>query len=145
MENKEKELLLKDLCARLPYGVKCKIEGVEEPKKLIRIEVDEVDGVLLDFESNIQVYLSEVKPYLRVLKSITEEQKKFLKDEYEFWYDESDNEICSRYRGAMGYSLVVQQEIIELNDFMLSNHFDGRGLIEMGIALPATEDMYNQK
>lgn len=70
-----KELLLKDLSARLPYGVKCNI-GDDKPYTLNRIEIDDKNGHLLDFKEkkdglDIQVYLSEVKPYLFPLSSMT--------------------------------------------------------------------------
>lgn len=87
MTRQDKELLLCDLCARLPYGVLCHINGddTSTPRKLSRIEVDELDGILLDFWTDredylsIQVYLSEVKPYLRPMSSMTEEEKEELK------------------------------------------------------------------
>lgn len=77
---KEQRLsLIKDITARLPYGVYCKINGIKEPKKLIRIEVDDTDGILLDFGDDknsmpLQFYLSEIKPYLRPMISMTEKE-----------------------------------------------------------------------
>lgn len=131
MTQEERTLLLKDLCARLQYGVFCKIQGYEEPKKLIRIEVDEVDGVLLDFGDNeeglpIQVYLSQVKPYLRPIPSMTKEEVKI-------------------YRDTMG-ELPNERYLIRTlrtDDFLDSNCFDCRHLIEKGLVLEAPEDMYN--
>lgn len=116
-----KDLLLKDLCSRLPYGVKCNV-GDDKPYTLSRIEVDEKDGHLLDFIEkkdglNMQVYLSEVKSYLYPLSSMTEEQKK---EEYE---------ICKYYLNGYESKLI---------DFYHKNHFDYRGLIPMGLANDAT-------
>lgn len=71
-------LKLRELCERLPYGVWCKIEGVPREMKLIRIMVDQVDGILLDFPGNLQVYLSEVKLCLRPLSGMTREEKEEL-------------------------------------------------------------------
>ncbi len=76
MNQQNKELLLQDLCARLPYGVMCNI-GLDHPFQLQRIFVDRLDGTLLDFYEDgddYQVYLSEVKPYLRPMSSITKEE-----------------------------------------------------------------------
>ena len=76
MTYEDKELLLQDLCARLPYGVLCNI-GLKYPFQLQRIFVDRLDGILLDFYEDgddYQVYLSEVKPYLRPMSSMTEEE-----------------------------------------------------------------------
>ena len=119
MTREDKELLLKDLCSRLPYGVKCNV-GDNKPYTLSRIEVDGINGHLLDFIENkngldMQVYLSEVKPYLFPLLSMTEEQQidltKFV---------------------ANG----IHDENI-LYDWYNKNHFDYRGLIPMGLAIDA--------
>ena len=71
MTQEDKELLLKDIAQRLPYGVKCQIQEDEYTYigTLCRIEVDNKNGHLLDFAETInglecQVYLSEIKPYL---------------------------------------------------------------------------------
>lgn len=119
MIQKNKELLLKDLCVRLPYGVKCNV-GDNKPYTLCRIEVDSLNGHLLDFiemkdELDMQVYLSEAKPYLFPLSSMTEEQ------EYQ-------------YREVIASSL----NHYEVYDWLNRNHFDYRGLIEKGLAIDAT-------
>lgn len=123
MTKEERCLLIKDLCARLPYGVYCKIDGIEEHKKLIRIEVDDVDEILLDFGDNeesmpIQVYISEVKPYLIPLSDMTEEEEEM--------YD----------------SLAFGGDCIEMVDWMNIHHLDYRGLIDNGLALEAPSDLY---
>lgn len=77
-----KKLLLYDLCARLPFGVMCDI-GSGKPMKLIKIEINYRGRHLLSFENNsstleTQVYLSEVKPYLKRLRDISEEDERLL-------------------------------------------------------------------
>ena len=133
MTQEDKELLLKDLCARLPYGVFCNI-GLDYPLSLQRLSVDKLDGVLLDFYKDgkdYQVYLGEVKPYLFPLSSMTDKQK----GEYNKWKHEIP--VC-RYE----YGDVVEE--IELYDspesfeYLIENHFDYRGLIEKGLAIDAT-------
>lgn len=122
MTQEEKTLLLKDLCARLPYGVMCHIKGddTNTSRKLSRIEVDELEGNLLDFWTDredylsIQVYLSDVKPYLRPMSSMTEEEKE------EFG------------------RLVSLFAFTEVNDWLNAHHFDYRGLIEKNLALDCT-------
>ena len=124
MTQEEKDLLLKDLCARLPYGVKVldnsrKNYGVS---KLINIGVD--GSMLIDNEiKDIQYYpiIDETKPYLRLLSSMTEEESK----EY--------TEICTNRAPYMPGGTV---------DFFNAHHFDYHGLIEKGIALEASENMY---
>lgn len=119
MTQKDKELLLKDLCARLPYGVKCDV-GDDKPYTLSRIEVDDKNGHLLDFIEtkdglDMQVYLSEVKPYLFPLSSMTEEQKEdMIKSSCGIGSDKN------------------------VFDWYNKNRFDYRGLIEKGLATDAT-------
>ena len=128
MTQKDKELLLKDLCARLPYGVLCYIndDDTSTPRKLRRIEVDELDGILLDFWTDredchsMQVYLSEVKPYLRSMSSMTEEEK----SQYNFY--------LTRIEFAYDASLLI--------DWLNSHHFDYRVLIKKGLAIEVTEE-----
>ena len=67
LNNQEKDLLLKDLCSRLPYGVKCDIND-NKPYTLSSISND-YDGILIRFKEqkngfNMEVYLSECRPYL---------------------------------------------------------------------------------
>lgn len=120
MTQEQKDLLLKDLCAILPYGVKCDV-GDNKPYTLSRIEIDVNNGHLLDFIEmkdglDMQVYLSEVKPYLLPVSSMTDEQQidftKFIAN------------------GIMGENI--------LYDWYNKNNFDYRGLIPMGLANDAT-------
>lgn len=125
MIQKQKDLLLKDLCARLPYGVKCDV-GDNKPYTLSRIEIDNNNGHLLDFIEmknglDMQVYLSEVKPYLFPLSSMSNEQKCEFVDTCTFFRDSS-----------FGWT-------DETFDWLNENHFDYRDLIPMGLAIDATE------
>lgn len=133
MKQEDKELLLKDLCARLPYGVFCNI-GLNYPLPLQSLFVDKLDGILLDFYEDgkdYQVYLSEVKPYLFPLSSMTDKQKgeyNGLKDmvpNYYFDYGATEDfaELYDNWRSI---------------DYLNANHFDYRGLIEDGLAIDAT-------
>lgn len=125
MKQEEKELLLKDLCGRLPYGVKCNV-GDDKPYTLSRIEIDDKNGHLLDFIEtkdglDMQVYLSEVKPYLYPMSSMTKEQSKIY------------HELIG---GMFGTSALINFEVLE--EFFNKNHIDYRGLIEKGLATDAT-------
>ena len=125
MTQEEKQLLLKDLCARLAYNPFCKVGGIEYPIKLIRVEVDTIDGILLDFDYKneqglpLQVYLSEVKPYLRPMSSMTEEEGKH----YNY--------------------LLTTTQYDKLIDWLNEYKFDYRYLIPIGLALEAPNGMYN--
>ena len=114
---------MQDLSARLPYGVLCDI-GLDHPLPLQRLFVDRLDGILLDFYEdrlNYQVYLSEVKPYLFPLSSMTEEQSQI--------YHELIN-------GMFGTSVLINLE--ELMKFFYENHLDWKELIPKGLAIDAT-------
>ena len=114
MTQENKELLLKDLCARLPYGVKVQDE-IGRINKLVIGNADLVRLYYNDFSIYSEKNLS--LPYLFPLSSVTEEQKQ---EEYK---------ICKYY--INGY----ESNII---DFYNKNHLDYRGLIEKGLAIDAT-------
>ena len=125
MEQKSKELLIKDLCARLHYGVKCKILETNEVKILGAIQYDG-ENTLFDFweddqkiKYGYQLYLSEFKPCLLPISSMTEEQK----SQYSFF--------LTRIIDGYDSSLLI--------DWLNKNHFDYRGLIERGLAIDATD------
>ena len=81
MTQNEKDLLLKDLCARLPYGVKVAFFNEDlthhsEPKTLIGIEcINNLNYSRLEDEDGNTTIVEFVKPYLFPLSSVTEEQK----------------------------------------------------------------------
>lgn len=123
MKREHKELLLRDLCARLPYGIKASYYGADEERETW----DEVDGVAFDYVEIGQYSLpiERVKPYLFPMSSMTEEQKLFLKQQN--W--------CI----AISTSGTVETTI-EGIDWLNKNHFDYRGLIEKGLAIPVTKE-----
>ena len=114
MTQEDKELLLKDLCARLPYGV------------IIQIK----DWTVLDAElkighiNRLQINDVELKPYLFPMSSMTEEQKVIYGD------------LC--YSIIQSLAKNIQSELNELINWLNAHHFDYRGLIEKGLAIDAT-------
>ena len=114
MTQEEKELLLKDLCGRLPYGVK----GFNNAGQVIALNFKTQYRILDGISYAITKY--EWKPYLFPMFSMTEEQRK----EY--------NYITERWMYDSSYS------ISDSIDWLNKNHFDYRGLIEKGLALDAT-------
>ena len=126
MTQEYKELLLKDLCARLPYGVKfmCN-KNIYTTKGLDLIVTDEGDWEYAVTAKDIApIEINFIKPYLFPLSSMTEEQKMFLKQQN--W--------CI----AISTSGTVETTV-EGIDWLNKNHFDYRGLIEKGLAIDATE------
>lgn len=130
MTQEEKQLLLKDLCARLPYRIVCKIsytfnnettnwEDVESTCDDIITKINfDTKEVFSDWLSEYSS-IDDVKPYLRPMNSMTEEEWK-------------------EYNQIIGKSFAFTDEIDWLNE----HHFDYRGLIEKRLALEAPENMY---
>ncbi len=142
MTQEEKKLLLKDLCARLPYGVMCNI-GLEYPLQLQRILVDRLDGILLDFYedgNDYQVYLSEVKPYLRSMSSMTEEEKEELSHLLpKGWSVEIDK--LNNFYFDINPSIFIEIDVfLNIINWFNAHHFDYRGLIPMGLAIAVTKE-----
>ena len=123
MTQEEKELLLKDFCARLCYGVKFGI-GLGKLGKYDLVEINTKKGKVL-FGHGLYTDLETCRPYLRPMSSMTDEERK---EERLLW------DIVTKTRNDLHYLYT---------DFLLSHHFDYRGLIEKGFALEAPEDMYN--
>lgn len=124
MTQEDKELLLQDLCARLPYGVKAEsvyINPDTKERKSHGIEVFDATDILV-----IKEGFGEFKPYLFPLSSMTDKQK----NEYQY--------ITERWMNDPAYS------ISDSIDWLNENHFDYRGLIEKGLAIDATgTDIYD--
>lgn len=123
MTQEDKELLFKDLCARLPYHVKASYYGAEEERETW----DEIEGITLDGCVDIGQYslpIERIKPYLFPLSSMTEEQKVIYGD------------LC--YSVIQSLANNMQSELNELINWLNANHFDYRGLIEKGLAIDAT-------
>ena len=140
MVQKDKELLLKDLCARLPYGVKIKTRTGEPYilKGLFDTEYGGLTCVLMPkhpcgFASpkTTNYALDECKPYLFPLSSMTEEQKR------EYYSLKHEVPVCHYEYGDVveEFELYDSPESFE---YLIENHFDYRGLIPKGLALDAT-------
>ena len=115
MTQEEKQLLLKDLCARLPYGVKCYFEkdGGKAPIHVVTI------GLLADVANRDDVIC---KPYLRKMPDIQ---------------DPLLNELDDLITNKTFYEITAISQ-----DWYNKHHFDYHGLIPMGLALEAPEGMY---
>lgn len=131
MTQEDKELLLKDLCARLPYGVKVEItHWRNRDKGMIDSRIFHVP-LDINKASVLIKPTSDIRPYLFPLSSMTEEQI---------------------YNNPIGFSqmttilanrdweriTIKHTELCRLIDWFNKNHFDWRGLIPMGLAVDAT-------
>jgi len=144
MTKEEKQILLKDLCARLPYGVKVWtsefLDSIEEyhPNEILTL-------------SNLDYYIKEsieVKPYLRPISSMTEDEMDKLFDVLHIDKDGNDEDWI-KINDALGIKFFFPtgkwvEDVAEAYDYLNSIHIDYRGLIEKGLALEAPKDMYKQ-
>ena len=122
MTQEYKELLIKDLCARLPYNVICQVEFKENGKYNSKVML--LSGIFTDeayfTTKGGSIYSNEYKPYLFPMSSMTDYQK----SDYQF--------ITERWMNDPSHS------ISDSIDWLNKNHFDYRGLIEKGLAIDAT-------
>ena len=130
MTQKDKELLLKDLSTRLPYGVKVAFFNEDltyhsEPKTLIQIEcINNLNYSRLEDKDGNSTIIEFVKPYLFPMLSMTDEQ-----------YEEYHN-TCNVGLNRQGDEVYYNCD--ESIDWLNANHIDYRGLIEKGLAIDAT-------
>ena len=150
MTQEDKQLLLKDISARLPYGVKCIVtksrteEGQEgDVGKIGWVCLEGVDCI-----GDREPFFSEFgnfKPYLIPLSSLTEEQRNYISKllidtQNEFPpYGELNTKGCDNL-----FVCSVKQANVLIN-YCLANHLDINGLIEKGIAIEAPKDMYKNQ
>lgn len=118
MTQEELNILNVDLCARLPYGVKIKY-----------LPDDRLDGIVLPYLHNgltvlqkgnisYRAHIKSIRPYLRPMSSMTEEE--------EIYYN----------------TIYTTLKFYEKEDWLNAHHFDYRGLIPMDLAIEASEGMY---
>jgi hypothetical protein len=126
MTQEHKDLLLKDLCARLPYGVICEdIYG----NALELNSIDKPNTATFKCSDNTfwTTDLDKCKPYLFPLSSMTEEQK-----------EESHNKLIELELKAISDEISSIEPVKFEIDFYHKHHLDYRGLIPMGLAIDAT-------
>ena len=146
MAQEEKSLLLKDLCARLPYGVKLLHIPSGETTVLEMMNCDAIDGDIHDMINNFQ-------PYLRPISSMTEGEKKELlctivgKDAVKHFQVLSDGSIDNTdaaYQDLHNFTMhwinFDGSNTTSYIDWLNKYHFDYRGLIKKGLAIEVTED-----
>ena len=112
MEQKEKDLLVKDLCARLPYNpvLKCTLKGIKGYTNITcKLDVEHLDELLYDGE-----FFIDIKPYLRPMSSMTKEELAIFNN--------------------------FSQDDPERFDYLNSIHVDYRMLIPRGLAIAVTEE-----
>ena len=146
MTQEEKELLLKDLLGRVLYKLHCRVFKLNEDIKenddiLYGVIGDNVITLKSDKDECLMYY--QVKPYLRPMSSMTEEEGKELEHllceiDAPCWVDTTYG--CVTFASDNDF---IDAEIAEVyTDWLNKKGFDYRGLIPMGLALEAPKDMY---
>ena len=142
-QREDKDLLLRDLCGRLPYGVKCQVTQWDTNEIMTLTQINRNDAYFF-FGVNgcfSPYYGAEIKPYLRPMSSMTEEEKKEFIEYAGYEIEESVNGRHYEYYlkdfcGTPDNPSVNTGGVDWLNKKM----FDYRGLIEKGLAIEVTED-----
>lgn len=142
MTTEEKQLLLIDLCARLPYGLKFQyiICDFCEPYVLEDVDVKR-EQIITEEVSRYDI--EEIKPYLRPMSSMTEDEKNEYHNLYE--YEEREYNQGCNYFDEWKVSIGDEVRMADIINWLNAHHFDYRGLIEMGLALEAPKDMYSKQ
>ena len=136
-----KELLIKDICSRLPYGLVIDYNGIRTTLHDIKVfQLYEGDNIkdyicLIDiFGDDDYVDIENIKPYLFPMSSMTEEQQKEAN-----LFDDMDMNILSENLGRNHRNKTnIPTATYNYTDWLNKNHFDYRGLIEKGLAIDAT-------
>ena len=124
MKKEERQLLLKDLSARLPYNPMVHIHDLNTTDYDNYLYADDLDSMMS--------YSIRLKPYLRPMSSMTEEEEKEYRKTMDKYISNSDD--FSKYTE---YSWTI-----DTFDFLNAHHLDYRDLISKGLAFEAPKDMY---
>ena len=144
MDTEEREILIKNLCARLPYRVKVHFDGdANIPRELTSYD-SYGSEVVFCAESFTGLTPEQIKPYLRQMSSMTEQEKR----EYDkFLFDNLEAEDVIGYEDyKYGIDVIMRYRSWEVVEWLNKHHFDYLGLIDVyGLALEAPANMYNIK
>ena len=146
MTQEDKELLFKDLCARLPYGVKCENFSHTYGRNVFKVTDIRDNGYIcgiIDDQYGSSVFDPlELKPYLFPLSSMTDKQAKEIQE-----IIGNPNYACiMRKTGGLELWLesvdtdptIWLDTIFEVQDWLNKNHFDYRNLIDKNLAIDCT-------
>jgi len=137
MTQEEKQLLPKDLCARSPYNfVYCYCNAPLANGKPIILTPVVISNLMNATDDLI------IKPYLRPMSSMTEEEKKEYHKQVDIDLDRTAEVLREQFEaGTFHPENKFTPQYCHI-DWLNAHHFDYRGLISMGLALEAPEGMY---
>lgn len=133
MTREDKELLLKDLCERLPYNPFVEYEGEDYNVLGIAHCRLVLCKPFMSYTLNENPHVEKVKPYLIPLSSMTGEQKKYINDRWGI-----DEDFDFEINPNWGKYSVDLDDVVGYINWLNENHFDYRGLISKGLAIDCT-------
>lgn len=122
MTQEHKEILLRDLCGRLPYGVKVLFENKVFSVDYISAIYEEIH---LDIPDNYTVDISDIKPYLFPMSSMTDGEKEE--------YCQLQQRVIYNSKGP------VNEDVTKYINWCYKKHLDINNLIPIGLAIDATD------
>jgi len=142
MTQEEKQVLFKDLCGRIPYHVRVKVwlEDGDTEEGPLDLQHNYGDVLLDAFYYN---KITKIKPYLRPMSSMTEEEFEFLQEHLPYDFTRIYSGKFDLFNDIHLGNSVSIDDIAFLLDCLNRWCLDYRGLIPMGLALEAPKNMYN--
>lgn len=137
MKPEEKEILLKDLCSRLSYGVKCSFGVDDAVYEITGINptccgASEIQATHIKSSINGDFRLNSCKPYLFPMSSMTKEQKDYIRNRFCYEW-ESDEEVSDLWKHKLEFG-----DALEFIQWCYENHLDINSFIPKGLATDAT-------
>ena len=139
MEKTDRELLIKEISSRLPYGIKVQVFGWDEekgevavPLKVYSINTDGYISLEYNHYDVESVYIEDCLLYLRPMSSMTEEEEREFGKIFEL--------ELKALEAPEGHTIVSAASSTFEIDFYNKHHFDYRGLIPMGLAIEVTDE-----
>lgn len=131
---KNEDILIKDICGRIPYGLRLNVEGETNTYTLLGVANDSV-MVMSDDKHTMFLNIKRVKPYLFSFLSMTREQQNEANV-----FDDMDMDILSENLDRNRRDKTnIPTPTYNYTDWLDKNHFDYRGLISKGLAIDASK------
>lgn len=157
MKQQDKDLLLRDISARLPYGLKFKVDNTIPPipsaedyrlgqvhDLLTATGLDIEENCIFTKETGMDCVLKILKPYLRPISSLTDEEIDRLFDILKIPKDGGGTSWI-KINDCLGIKFILPEgtwieDLAEIYDYLNSIHADYRGMIEKGLAIEVTDE-----
>lgn len=143
MTEQDKHLLIRNMCSRLPYKVKMKINSWSHSVTLQQINPINNSSYfkIAEVGYDFRTWEEDIKLYLRSMSSMTDEEKTNICSKANIDYIDSD--IVDFGEFLSEGSPVKITDIVTIINWLNAYHFDYDGLIDKGLAIEAPEGLYN--